>query len=166
MMAPGVADPSGHSVRQAAARSGLRFAPLLLLACTVVLTAGCTPPQQAAAPVASPSVALAPATTPAAPAPSEATLPPPEMLIGADRETVADRLGKPEFLMRAQASEIWQYRAKGCVLDVYLYEDKGDMRVVYMEARDLAGSELATGTCMEAVYATRQPWPDATTAGT
>lgn len=163
MTAPGAASPSGYRVRPAAARSGLRFAPLLVLASTLALS-GCVPQQQAAAPAAAtPSVALAPAATPT---PGEPALPPPEMLIGADRDTIADRLGKPEFLMRAQASEIWQYRAQGCVLDIYLYEDKGDMRVVYMEARDLAGSELATGTCMEAVYATRQPWPDATTAGT
>lgn len=160
-MALGAADPSGHRVRPAAARWGLRFAPLLFLACTVAL-GGCVQPQ-AAAPAATPAVALAPAATPA---PGEASLPPPELLIGADRETIADRLGKPEFLMRAQASEIWQYRANNCVLDVYLYEDKGDMRVVYMEARDLAGGELATGTCMQAVHAVRQPWPDATTAGT
>lgn len=162
MTAPGAADLSTHRVRPAAARSGLRLAPLLFLASTLTLS-GCVPQQQAAAPATPPTVALAPAATPA---PGEPALPPPEMLIGADRETVADRLGKPEFLMRAQASEIWQYRTKGCVLDVYLYEDKGDMRVVYMEARDLAGSELATGTCMQAVHAIRQPWPDATTAGT
>jgi hypothetical protein len=161
MVAPGAAEPTGHAVRPAAARSGLRFAPLLLLACTVALS-GCMQ-QQAAAPAASLAAAPAPAATPA---PAEAALPPPEQLIGADRDTIADRLGKPEFLMRAQASEIWQYRAKGCVLDVYLYEDKGDMRVVYMEARDLAGVELATGTCMQAVHAIRVPWPDATTAGT
>ena len=161
MVAPAAADPSKHRVRPAAARSGLRFAPLLLLACAVALV-GCTQ-QQAAAPMAAPVVAVAPATNPA---PGEATLPPPDVLIGADRQTIADRLGKPEFLMRAQASEIWQYRAKGCILDIYLYEDDGDMRVFYMEARDLAGRDLATGTCMQAVHATRQPWPDATTAGT
>lgn len=159
MVAPGTADPSRHRVRAAA---GPRFALFLYLACAVALT-GCVQ-QQAAAPAAStPAVAVAPATTPA---PGEATLPPPDVLIGADRDTIADRLGKPEFLMRAQASEVWQYRANGCVLDVYLYENEGDLRVVYMEARDLAGRDLATGTCMQAVHATRQPWPDATTAGT
>ena len=162
MVAPGATEPAAHRVRPAA---GLPFAPLLFLACIVALS-GCAP-QQAAAPAASPSVALAPATTPApAETPTEAPLPTPELLMGADRNTIAERLGKPEFLMRAQASEIWQYRANNCVLDVYLYEDEGDMRVFYMEARDLAGVELATGTCMQAVHATRQPWPDATTAGT
>lgn len=161
MVAPGAAEPSANRVGPAAARSGLLFAPLLFLACTLALS-GCTP-QQAAAPATTLAAAPAPAATPA---PAETPLPPPEMLIGADRNTIVDRLGKPEFLMRAQASEIWQYRTNGCVLDVYLYEDRGDMRVVYMEARDLAGGELATGTCMAAVHATRQPWPDATTAGT
>ena len=160
-MASGAAEKAGYRVRQAAARPGLLFAPLLFLALSVVLS-GCAQ-QQAAMLPASPSVAVAPAATPA---PGEPSLPPPEMLIGADRNTIADRFGKPEFLMRAQASEVWQYRAQGCVLDVYLYEDKGDMRVVYMEARDLAGRELATGDCMQAVHATRQPWPDAVTAGT
>jgi hypothetical protein len=122
---------------------------------------GCTQPTTTSP--EAPSVALAPAPTPT---PAEPALPPPEALIGVDRDTIADRLGKPVFLMRAQTSEIWQYRAQGCVLDVYLYEEAGVMRVAYIEARDLAGAELAPGDCMRAVYEARQPWPDATTAGT
>jgi hypothetical protein len=122
---------------------------------------GCTQPAATPAASSSPAVSLAPA-----PAPDEPALPPPESMIGADRDTIADRLGKPAFLMRAQASEIWQYRAQDCVLDVYLYEESGDMRVVYIEARDLAGVELAPADCMRAVHEARQPWPDATTAGT
>ncbi len=158
-MAPGAAERSGHRVRPAATRPGFGFAPLLLLACTAALI-GCTQP---AAMSPAPSLAIAPATTPAQ---GEPALPPPEALIGADRDTIADRLGKPVFLMRAQTSEIWQYRAPGCVLDVYLYEEAGAMRVAYIEARDLAGAELAPGECLRAVHEARQPWPDATTAGT
>lgn len=86
----------------------------------------------------------------------------PETLIGADRDTLATRLGKPVFLMRAKASEIWQYRAQGCVLDLFLYEDAGDLRVTYLEARDLAGNALAPADCLGAIVAVRQPWPDAT----
>ena len=159
-MAPGAAEPTGHRVRPAAARPGFRFAPLLLPALIAALS-GCTQLPATPAVSPSPSVALAPAPTPGEPA-----LPPPEALIGADRDTIADRLGKPVFLMRAQASEIWQYRAAGCVLDVYLYEEAGAMRVAYIEARDLAGTELAPGDCMKAVHEARQPWPDATTTGT
>jgi len=92
--------------------------------------------------------------------------PPPEALIGADRETVAMRLGKPVFLMRGQASEIWQYRAQGCVLDLFLYEDGGTLRVAYLEARDLSGVAVSSGDCLRAVHSVRQPWPDATMAGT
>ena len=159
-MAPGAAEPVGHRARSAAARPGLRYAPLLLLACTLAALSGCTQP--VAAPEA-PSVALAPAP---APTEVEPPLPAPETLIGADRDLIAERLGKPVFLMRAQTSEIWQYRAQGCVLDVYLYEEAGVMRVAYIEARDLAGVELAPGDCMRAVHEARQPWPDAATAGT
>lgn len=160
-MAPGAAKPVGHRARSAAARPKVRYAPLLLLACTIAALSGCTPP---AATPETPSVALAPAAP--SPTPGEPSLPAPEDLIGADRDLIAERLGKPVFLMRAQASEIWQYRAPGCVLDVYLYEEAGVMRVAYIEARDLAGAALAPGDCMRAVHEARQPWPDATTAGT
>jgi hypothetical protein len=126
----------------------------------------CTQPAAAPDPVAAvsavPEREALPPESPLSPEPP----PPPEALIGADRDTLAERLGKPVFLMRAQASEIWQYRAQGCVLDLFLYEDAGDMRVTYIEARDLAGTAIAPADCLRAVHAAREPWPDAATTGT
>lgn len=156
MVALRAADPGRYRASQAAFR---RYAPRFLVAVSVLALTACTQPAAAPGPVA--SVAIAPEREPL---PSEP--PPPETLIGADRDTLAERLGKPVFLMRAQASEIWQYRAQDCVLDLFLYEDAGAMRVTYIEARDLAGIAMAPDDCLRAVHAVREPWPDATTTGT
>ncbi|MEX2200041.1 MAG: hypothetical protein WD711_01500 [Dongiaceae bacterium] len=112
------------------------------------------------------TVDVAPLTVASAPAVVAPVEPPPlpEAIIGLDRDGLTDELGKPVFLMRAQAAEIWQYRADGCVLDLYLYEESGALRVLYLEARDSFGATQAPGACIAAVHAARQPWPDA--AGT
>ncbi|MEX1109760.1 MAG: hypothetical protein WEC00_12665 [Dongiaceae bacterium] len=101
--------------------------------------------------------------TPIAIAPVEPP-PLPEAIIGLDSDRLAAQLGMPVFLMRAKASEIWQYRAENCVLDLYLYEESGALRVLYLEARDSFGESQAPGACIAAVHAARRPWP--ATAGT
>jgi hypothetical protein len=159
MVAPGAAEARRYRAPIAAARHPDRSAPLLLLALTLAALGACTQ----TLPEPEPLAETATAPTAAVPAPEA---PPPETLLGASREAVAERLGKPMFLMRAEASEIWQYRAQGCVLDLFLYEDAGDMRVTYIEARDLAGSAVAPADCLRAVHAAREPWTDAATTGT
>ncbi|MEX0807643.1 MAG: hypothetical protein WD044_02845 [Dongiaceae bacterium] len=138
--------------RAATRASLLPFAMLLLLG-------ACTAPQ-----TSTNVAALVPVTdTPVAVAPVEPP-PLPEAIIGLDSDRLTAQLGKPVFLMRAKAAEIWQYRAEGCVLDLYLYEESGALRVLYLEARDSLGASQAPGACIAAVHAARQPWP--ATAGT
>ena len=162
MKAPRAADPvSKDALTQAGSTPTsrvIRRAGKTMLAAFVLLGA-CT--TQQAPPVTATPVPVA--QLPTAVAPPEAP-PLPEAIIGLDRDGLTDELGIPVFLMRAQAAEIWQYRAENCVLDLYLYEESGALRVLYLEARDSYGTAQAPGACIAAVHAARQPWPDA--AGT
>ena len=143
--------PNSRTVARAALAAGISFAAL----------AACTASQHsepvnamAPAPAIAPSIAMTSSNPP----------PLPETIIGLDIAGLSAELGKPVVLMRAKAAEIWQYRAAGCVLDIYFYEDFGALRVLYIEARDSAGESQAPDACIAAVYAAREPWPDA--AGT
>lgn len=154
--APGVIEASTHETVPLTARIPGRQGILVAGAFCLATLISCT--QQQPAPEVSALQASDSVPLTIEPAPQ------PDTLIGVDRDTLATRLGKPVFLMRATASEIWQYRAQGCVLDLFLYEDAGDLRVTYLEARDLTGNSLSPADCLGAIVAVRQPWPDA--AGT
>ena len=56
-------------------------------------------------------------------------------------------LGMPGFTRAEADAQVWQYRGRDCVLDVYLYSDglAGPYRVAYFEIRDGASGETATG---------------------
>ncbi|MCH6588401.1 MAG: hypothetical protein IH805_08830, partial [Proteobacteria bacterium] len=99
---------------------------------------------------AAPAAEGQPAPAEAAPAAQEqpdrsetAALPPapkidddPARLMGLDRAGLAKLLGDPELLRREPPAEIWQYRGRSCVFDVFLYEEAGRQRVTYLEAPD------------------------------
>jgi hypothetical protein len=53
-------------------------------------------------------------------------------LLGAE---LVQLLGKPDFRRRDLDAEIWQYRAGGCILDLFLYPEEGVFRVLHAEAR-------------------------------
>jgi hypothetical protein len=46
------------------------------------------------------------------------------------------RLGEPDFTRRDPPAEIWQYRGNSCVLDVFLYPQDGEMKVLHAATRD------------------------------
>jgi hypothetical protein len=48
---------------------------------------------------------------------------------------VSEMLGRPQFLRHDSAVELWQYRGDGCVLSLFLYGERGAMRVRHAEAR-------------------------------
>jgi hypothetical protein len=162
MTAPQAADPVSNDPLTQAGRTptsrAARRAGTVLIAALGLLGA-CTA-QQASPEIAMPVPVVQTPSVVASPDPP----PLPEAIIGLDRDGLTDELGKPVFLMRAQAAEIWQYRAENCVLDLYLYEESGALRVLYLEARDSYGATQAPGACIAAVHAARQSWPDA--AGT
>jgi hypothetical protein len=46
----------------------------------------------------------------------------PSRLKGLNTLQVTEVLGRPGFLRHDSPAEIWQYRANGCTLDLYIYE--------------------------------------------
>ncbi len=79
---------------------------------------------------------------PAAPeTPPEPPPPPPidddpDQVMGLDHGALRALLGAPGFTRREAAAQVWQYRARACVLDIFLYgETDGRYRVTYYEFR-------------------------------
>jgi hypothetical protein len=65
-------------------------------------------------------------------------------------------LGEPSVVRRDQASEIWQYRGNGCILDLYLFAEGGHYRLAYLEARDFYAASFAADHCLKELVAVRQ----------
>ena len=57
--------------------------------------------------------------------------------------------------MRKDApAEIWQYFGADCVVDFYLYDSEGSLRVAYMEARDPAADATPADRCVKSLMQT------------
>ena len=69
------------------------------------------------------------------------------------RADIARMLGRPDLLRRDGDAEIWQYRAGSCILDIFLYEEPGGMRVAHADFRGNAPGR----SCADAVASGRTP---------
>jgi len=56
-------------------------------------------------------------------------------LLGANPSKLEQWLGKPGMVRLDDPAQVWQYRAQGCVVDVYLYPSSDGMAVSHAEAR-------------------------------
>ena len=56
-------------------------------------------------------------------------------LLGANPTKLEQWLGKPGVVRLDDPAQVWQYRAQGCVVDVYLYPSSDGMAVSHAEAR-------------------------------
>lgn len=64
----------------------------------------------------------------------------PEGLVGQTRQALVHLFGEAEMIRTEAALEIWQYRTRSCVLDVYL-KNAGDVsHITYAEVRARHGS--------------------------
>jgi hypothetical protein len=59
---------------------------------------------------------------------------PPDDLLGLDETALKHWFGTPSFIRRDYPAEVWQYRAKACVLELYLYPADDHMAVTHAEA--------------------------------
>lgn len=76
----------------------------------------------------------------------------PGSLIGLDRTGLTSTLGQPRMLRHEAPAEIWQYRSRSCVLDVFLYEDPSGLETVtHLEARNNLAEAVAMDRCMGSV---------------
>jgi hypothetical protein len=131
---------------------GSRRRALACAALLASLAAGCAGSTLVETP---PAAALA--------APTQATEAPPPRLLASTRPAalapldglggaeLARRLGEPDFRRREPPAEIWQYRGSTCVLDVFLYREGGEPRVVYAEARPRGGVGGSAESCLAAL---------------
>lgn len=85
-------------------------------------------------------------------APASVAIEDPKSLIGMDRAGLTSTLGEPRMLRRDAPVEIWQYRSRSCVLDVFLYEaPDGIEAVAHLEARNNLAEAVAIDRCMGSV---------------
>ena len=71
----------------------------------------------------------------------------PEQLLGLAPSDVSERLGSPGFVRRDGRSEIWQYPAEACILDVFLYREGEAFKVDYVELRGRGATTLSRHDC-------------------
>lgn len=98
-----------------------------------LLPAACGTPHLKTAAYSASATGSAPASTPEA-QPADFT-PTAGNLLGANPTKLEQWLGKPGMVRLDDPAQVWQYRAQGCVVDVYLYPSSDGMAVSHAEAR-------------------------------
>ena len=61
---------------------------------------------------------------------------------GRQSESLINLIGQPDFVRRDGVVEIWQYRSKACIFDLFIYGKSVDKTVKYAEVR---GDGIGTG---------------------
>ncbi|MGH7735162.1 MAG: hypothetical protein ACREOE_16110 [Gemmatimonadales bacterium] len=89
-------------------------------------------------------------------APAGAPATPPGDLLGLDETALKHWFGTPSFVRRDYPAEVWQYRAKACILELYLYPADDHMAVTHAEARSggaqsVEVDDAGIGPCISAL---------------
>lgn len=112
-----------------------------------------------------PDTPPAAATPEAAPGPE--IDPDPERFLGIPSRRVAAQLGAPAVVRRDPPAQVWQYRTRRCVLDVFLYPQsesstQAARAVLHLEARDRQAQPVPAADCLERLLRSRleQDRPD------
>jgi hypothetical protein len=77
----------------------------------------------------------------------------PKQLYGLSGQRVAALLGPANFVRRDGVAEIWQYRARECVLDVFLYRQDATLSVAHFELRQRSTSTEVPRRCFAGLLA-------------
>lgn len=75
-------------------------------------------------------------------------------LLGLDEAALKRWFGAPSFIRRDYPAEVWQYRAKACVLELYLYPADDHMAVTHAEASPggaQSAGDAGLGPCLAAL---------------
>jgi len=77
-------------------------------------------------------------------------------IVGQNKSTLIKILGKPSFKRSDSPAEIWRYRHKACLLDIYLYrplqaDAEAKPLVNYIEARTTRGARAETLPCLNII---------------
>lgn len=115
----------------------MRLVRLIAVSSVVLLAACAGNPQTTAGPNAARGTDSSASETKArqqAVAPG-ATVTEPARLKGLNPLQVRSVLGKPGFTRRDAPAEIWQYRARACTLDLFLYDEGQGQQVAHYAVR-------------------------------
>jgi hypothetical protein len=87
-------------------------------------------------------------------------------LLGLDETALKHWFGAPSFIRRDYPAEVWQYRAKACVLELYLYPADDHMAVTHAEAlsggassgaaQSTGATDAGLGSCLSALAEARR----------
>ncbi len=83
----------------------------------------------------------------------------PRQLYGLGPMALDELLGQPSLIRTEDPAQIWQYRSQTCVFDVFLYEEAGESRVTYIEARDDAAARIEARYCLDELLRARRGPP-------
>jgi hypothetical protein len=75
----------------------------------------------------------------------------PAELLGLDHATVRRVLGKPAQVRHEVTAQVWQYVTGDCVVDLYLYDHEGALKVTYLEARSRSAEQRPTTRCLKSL---------------
>lgn len=135
--------PSGPSIASTAPQAGLSQGPAANDRATALPGLGLTGglagllPE---APARPDNMSLAPQAGTGAAAPE---------LVGMTAQQLGGLLGQPRYLRRESPAQVWQYTDRRCILDIFLYPEQGEYRVVHVETRDPRSlSALNVGSCL------------------
>jgi hypothetical protein len=113
------------------------------------------PPSVAPAAGPGPEIAIAPAPpkAPAEPPPPPAIDDDPDRLMGLGTTDLTRMLGDPRFVRRDSSAQLWRYRNKTCILDLFLYRGKGrpEYEVSHIETRRREGGASPMRECFGAL---------------
>ena len=102
-----------------------------------------------------PTAAVAPPVTPVVPpAPEKPAIDDdPERLMGLGTGELTQMLGSPRFVRRDDSAQLWRYRNKSCILDLFLYRnaDRPGFLVAHVEARRTEGGAAQKRECFGAL---------------
>jgi hypothetical protein len=86
----------------------------------------------------------------------------PGQLLGLDGDNLTGLLGAPRFTRRDPPAQLWRYRGKSCVLDVFLFKKAGSGSgsgsgsvVRHFEARSLSKTSMTARICLRALLIAR-----------
>lgn len=65
---------------------------------------------------------------------------------GQKPDTLVSVIGRPDFVRRDGPAQIWQYRSRACILDLFVYGKRTEQQIAHSELRGSAvGKAPATG---------------------
>ena len=75
----------------------------------------------------------------------------PDSLIGLAPQQIGETLGVPELQRREPPAEVWQYRTRTCVFDLYIYEEDGARQAVHYTARSRTNGAVDAAQCLGSI---------------